>query len=73
MRLVEAIIFEYSPKIHKLRKISEDAPIKLLKKYDYRIFDINGFEIIEDDLVNIKVCDLIALNPGHSYVANIKK
>ena len=73
MRLVEAIIFEYSPKIHKLRKISEDAPIKLLKKYNYRIFDINGFEIIEDDLVNIKVCDLIALNPEHSYVANIKK
>lgn len=73
MRLVEAIIFEYSPRIHKLRKISEDAPIKLLKKYDYRIFDINGFEILEDDLVNVKVCDLIALNPEHSYVANIKK
>ena len=73
MRLVEAVIFEYSPKIHKLRKISEDAPIRLLKKYDYRIFDINGFEISENDLVNVKVCDLIALNPEHSYIANIKK
>ena len=73
MRLVEAIIFEYSPKIHKLRKISEDAPIKLLKKYGYRIFNTSGFEILEDNLVNVKVCDLIALNPEHSYISNIKK
>lgn len=70
MGLIEAILFEYSPKIHKLRKIPINAPISFLKKYDYKIFNINGAEISEDDLEGIKVCDLIALNPEHPFILN---
>ena len=57
---IDAIIFEFSPKIHKLRGIELDAPIKILKKYNYSVFTIDGgeFEFNKDNYP--KICDLIA-------------
>ncbi len=57
---IDAIIFEFSPRIHKLRGIDIDAPIQILKKYNYDLFTTDGelFLFNKDDYP--KICDLIA-------------
>lgn len=41
-KTIEAIIFEFSPRIHKMRGIDLDAPLTFLKSVDYEIFDKYG-------------------------------
>jgi FkbM family methyltransferase len=57
---IDAIIFEFSPRIHKLRGMNVDAPIQILKKYNYDLFTTDGelFLFNKDDYP--KICDLIA-------------
>ena len=57
---IDAIIFEFSPKIHKLRGMAIDAPLQILKKYNYDIFTTNGEKFIFDKNNYPKICDLIA-------------
>ncbi len=57
---IDAIIFEFSPRIHKLRGIDIDAPIQILKKYSYDLFTTDGKVFIFDKENYPKICDLIA-------------
>jgi len=57
---IDFVIFEFSPRIHKLRNIDIDAPIKTLLKYDYDIFTVDGKEFTFDSNNVPKICDLIA-------------
>lgn len=41
-RAIKAIVFEYSPKIHALRNMEIDAPVKLLREYGYEVFHDDG-------------------------------
>lgn len=40
--IIKAIVFEYSPKIHALRNMEIDAPVKLLREYGYEVFHEDG-------------------------------
>jgi len=60
-KLIDSIIFEFSPRIHTLRGIPIDAPLEILLQHGYNLFRVDGapFEL---DLQHLpKVCDLIAL------------
>lgn len=57
---IDTIIFEFSPEIHKLRGIEIDAPIQILKKYNYNLFTIDGNDFLFDKANYPKLCDLIA-------------
>lgn len=41
-RLINAIVFEHSPKIHSLRGMDVDAPVKLLREHGYEVFHDDG-------------------------------
>lgn len=58
---VEAIVFEFSPRIHKMRGIELDAPLTFLKSVGYEIFDKYGkpFDLMPTSYP--RVCDLIAV------------
>jgi len=57
---IDAVIFEFSPRIHKLRNVDIDAPIQILKKYNYDLFTTDGKVFIFDKDNYPKICDLIA-------------
>ena len=57
---IDAIIFEFSPRIHKLRNIDIDAPIQILKKYKYNLFTTDGEIFTFNKNKYPKICDLIA-------------
>lgn len=57
---IDAIIFEFSPKIHKMRGIEIDAPIQILKKYKYDLYTTDGRMFVFDKNNYPKICDLIA-------------
>lgn len=56
---IDAIVFEFSPKIHALRKIDILAPVKTLDKLGYDVFHMDGtpFDPKKDSIV---LCDLMA-------------
>jgi len=60
-KLIDAVIFEFSPRIHKLRKIDTYLPINILLEHGYEVLTTDGdvFKISNSD--QIKICDLIAL------------
>ena len=60
-KLIDFIIFEFSPRIHKLRNIDIDAPISTLLKHNYNLFTVDGkdFKFDKDNIP--KICDLIAM------------
>ena len=60
-KLIDFIIFEFSPRIHKLRNIDIDAPIKILLKYNYNLFTVDGKDYKFDNDNIPKICDLIAI------------
>lgn len=57
---IDVVLFEFSPRIHKLRKIDQDAPIKVLREHGYEVYWMNGeiFAPKEDEYP--KICDLYA-------------
>jgi FkbM family methyltransferase len=57
---IDAIVFEFSPRIHKMRGLDEDAPLKVLERYGYDVFDEMGkpFEYSGHDAPAL--CDLVA-------------
>jgi len=59
-KLIDFIVFEFSPRIHKLRGIEIDQPIKILTEYDYKIVNTIGEDFIFDSKNLPKLCDLIA-------------
>jgi len=75
---INAIIFEYSPKIHVLRNLEIDAPVKLLREYGYEVFHDDGsiFEAGSDrasvlaDLVAIPAVEVQRLpQPSNTHSA----
>jgi len=60
-KLIDFVIFEFSPRIHKLRNIPIDEPIKILLKNDYKIVTTKGDKFVYDDNNLPKICDLIAI------------
>ena len=58
---IDFILFEFSPSIHRLRKIPSDAPIKILSDHDYEVYDLSGKKFTSTDYKKIKVCDLYAI------------
>lgn len=59
-KTIEAVLFEFSPRIHKLRKIDTFEPVTLLQKQGYQVFTMDGKPFICDENNLPKVCDLIA-------------
>jgi FkbM family methyltransferase len=57
---IDALIFEFSPRIHKLRGIDINAPIQILEKYNYALFTTDGKKFTFDKSNYPKICDLIA-------------
>jgi len=60
-KIIDSVIFEFSPRIHKLRGIAIDAPIVILLKYGYNLFTVDGKPFSFDKNNIPKICDLIAL------------
>ncbi len=59
-RAIGAVIFEFSPKIHKARGIDTYAPIRTLQVHNYGVYDVLGEEITEQRLLELDLCDLFA-------------
>lgn len=57
-RLIESIVFEFSPKIHAIRDLPADAPLRVLKAHGYAIFTLDGAPVGAGTLPGL--CDLIA-------------
>ena len=59
-KLIDYILFEFSPRIHKMRNIDTFLPIKILLENDYKVLTTSGvdFEINNKNIP--KICDLIA-------------
>lgn len=57
-RMIEAIVFEFSPKIHAIRGLPADAPLRVLKAHGYAIFTLEGEPVGAGNLPGL--CDLIA-------------
>ena len=60
-KLIDSIIFEFSPRIHKLRGLALDAPLEILLHNGYSLFTVDGAPFRLDLKQLPKVCDLIAL------------
>jgi FkbM family methyltransferase len=56
---IDAILFEFSPKIHKIRGIDIYSPITTLNNFDYDVFYTDGRPFDFNDSLP-KICDLIA-------------
>lgn len=57
---IDAIIFEFSPRIHAIRKIDVLAPIKVLNNFSYDVFHMDGTPFNPTEKLP-KICDLMAL------------
>lgn len=60
-KAIDAIVFEFSPKIHKMRGVDIGAPISFLKSMDYKVFDIDGEPFNISPAEYPSICDLIAV------------
>lgn len=58
-RMIDAIVFEFSPKIHAIRGLPADAPLRVLRAHGYAIFTLDGRPLGEADALP-GLCDLIA-------------
>lgn len=59
-KAIDAIVFEFSPKIHRARKMDIYAPIRTLQASNYSVYRTSGEEVSEKDLCNLSLCDLYA-------------
>lgn len=60
-RTIKAIVFEYSPKIHALRHMEIDAPVKLLREYGYEVFHDDGSIFEAGSTRSLLLADLVAI------------
>lgn len=58
---IGAVLFEFSPRIHKIRGIDLDAPVSLLRSFGYEVYNGEGRLFDLDPTEYPKVCDLIAV------------
>jgi len=58
-RMIDAIVFEFSPKIHAIRGLPADAPLRVLRAHGYAIFTLDGRPLGEADALP-GLCDRIA-------------
>lgn len=58
-RLIDAIVFEFSPRIHAIRGLPADAPLRVLRAHGYEVFTLDGRPVGEADALP-GLCDLIA-------------
>lgn len=61
-RMIDAIVFEFSPRIHAIRGLPADAPLRVLRAHGYEVFTLDGRPVGEADALP-GLCDLIA-RPG---------
>lgn len=59
-KAIDTIVFEFSPKIHRARKMDIYAPIETLRLSNYSIHRTSGEEVSQNDLCNLPLCDLFA-------------
>lgn len=57
-KLIDAIIFEFSPKIHRMRDLPADAPLQVLRRHGYAVFTLDGQPVGDGEVPGL--CDLIA-------------
>lgn len=57
---IEAVLFEFSPRIHRIRKIEADAPIQFLNECGYKVYTLDGKDFEASQSKSVKICDLIA-------------
>lgn len=62
-RMIEAIVFEFSPKIHAIRGLPTDAPLRVLRAHGYEVFTLDGERVGTGEGELPGLCDLIA-RPG---------
>ncbi|OYX43310.1 MAG: hypothetical protein B7Z02_09165 [Rhodobacterales bacterium 32-67-9] len=53
------MVFEFSPRIHKIRGLPADAPLRVLRRHGYDVFTLDGRLVAEGDEMPA-LCDLIA-------------
>lgn len=58
-KLIDAVVFEFSPRIHKIRGLPADAPLRVLRSHGYAIFTLDGRPVAEGEEL-AALCDLIA-------------
>ena len=58
-RMIEAIVFEFSPRIHAIRGLPADAPLRVLRAHGYAVFTLDGRPLGEGEELP-GLCDLIA-------------
>lgn len=59
-RMIDAIVFEFSPKIHEIRGLTADAPLRVLRAHGYEVFTLDGRRVGTADGTLPGLCDLIA-------------
>ncbi|MCV2865505.1 FkbM family methyltransferase [Defluviimonas sp. WL0075] len=58
-KLINAVVFEFSPRIYQLRGLPEDAPLRILRRHGYDVFAMDGHPVSEEAELP-RLCDLIA-------------
>ncbi|NIZ62558.1 hypothetical protein DL239_16420 [Sedimentitalea sp. CY04] len=60
-KMIGAVLFEFSPRIHAIRGMDIDAPITLLREKGYEVHHADGRPFTLKQSEYPRVCDLIAL------------
>jgi FkbM family methyltransferase len=61
-RMIDVIVFEFSPRIHAIRGLPADAPLRVLRAHGYEVFTLDGRPVGAAD--DLGLCDLIARPAG---------